>query len=294
MPNATDPLATFAADMLRLERVGTMAFRTAMARDNSQGTVFGGQLLGQALQAARLTTPPWPAHSCSAYFLRPGMTGMPIDYEVETVRDGRNFANRRVVARQQGKALFDMLCAFHAPGEGLAHAVAPPDGIPAPEDLPDIQDWLGQTPTAFRSRKWKSYFQPLPVQFRLIDAARVCHLEGEPEAKRAYWLRLPSAAGVPDPADHLPLIAMASDFFVGPVATALFSPPFPRRNPVSTISHAMTFHAPAETPARADEWLLYLCESPCAGEGLGLTRGLLFDRQGALVATVMQEVVIFS
>ena len=283
-------LATLAADMLRLERVGETTFRTAMARDNSQGTVFGGQFLGQALQAARLTAPQWPAHSCSAYFMRPGATGVPIDYEVEVVRDGRTFANRRIVARQAGKALFDMLCAFHAPGEGIAHSLPPPEGLPEPEELPDIQDYLRASADRIPLEEVESYFQPLPVQFRLIDADRAYHLEGEPEAKRAYWMRIPSAEGVPDIADHPPLIAMASDFFVGPVATALVSPPYPRRTPVSTISHAMTFHA----PARADGWLLYLCESPCAGAGLGLTRGLLYDRGGTLVATVMQEVAIFA
>jgi acyl-CoA thioesterase II len=290
LTEGSDPLATLAGDMLRLERVGDGLFRSAMARDNSQGVIFGGQFLGQALQAARLTAPAWPAHSCGAYFLRPGATGVPIDYEVEVVRDGKSFANRRVIARQAGKALFDMLCAFHAPGEGPSHRVSPPPGIPAPEELPDIQDYLRANADRIPPEEVDSYFQPLPVQFRLLDADRAYHLEGEPEPKRGYWMRLPSAEGVPDLADHLPLIAMASDFFVGPVATAPFSPPFPRRMPVSTISHQMTFHA----PARADGWLLYLCESPCAGDGLGLTRGLLFDRAGALVATVVQEVVIFS
>jgi len=290
MNTIADPLATLAADTLDLERLGETHFRSHMARDNSQGTVFGGQFLGQALHAARQTAPDWAAHSCSAYFLRPGATNMPIDYEVEVVRDGRNFANRRVVARQRGKALFDMLCAFHAPGVGPSHCIEAPKDVPAPEDLPDIQDWLRANGDRIPLEEVDSYFQPLPIQFRLLDAARVYHLEGEPEPKRGYWIRLPSAAGVPDIADHLPLIAMASDFFVGPVATAPFTPPYPRRMPVSTVSHQMTFHS----PARADEWLLYLVESPWAGEGMGLTRGILFDRAGALVATVVQEVVIFS
>lgn len=283
-------MANLSRDMLALDPVNALCFRSKHARDNSQGSVFGGQFLGQALQAARLTAPAWPAHSCSAYFLRPGATGVPIDYEVEVVRDGRNFANRRVVARQDGKALFDMLCAFHAPGEGISHAIQPPPGIPEPEALPDIQDWLRANADRIPLEEVDSYFRPLPVQFRLIEPERVFHLEGEPAPRRSYWMRIPSAAGVPDLADHVPLIAMASDFFVGPVATAPFAPPFPRRLPVSTVSHQMTFHA----KARADEWLLYLVESPWAGEGMGHTRGLLFDREGALVATVAQEVVIFS
>jgi acyl-CoA thioesterase-2 len=38
-----------------------------------------------------------------------------------------------------------------------------------------------------------------------------------------------------------------------------------------------------------DEWLLYAMDSPTAQGGRGLARGLVFDRGGALVASVAQE-----
>lgn len=40
---------------------------------------------------------------------------------------------------------------------------------------------------------------------------------------------------------------------------------------------------------RADEWLLYAKESLSAQGGCGLTRGLIFKRDGKLVASVAQE-----
>lgn len=281
-----DPFASLAEDTLRLERVGETIFRSEHRHDNSLGFVFGGQFLAQALVAARQTTPGWPAHSCSAYFLRPGRIDTPIDYEVEIVRDGRSFANRRIVATQSGKVLFDILCAFHAAEPGPGHQSADISGLPVPEDLPDLQDYLRANAARIPHGEISHYYNPLPVQFRLIDADRVFHLTGRPEARRDYWMRLPSARRIEDIDRHQALIAFVSDFWLGPVANELHGPPFPLRYPVQTVSHAIAFHA----PARADEWLLYRAESPFAGEGLGYTRGLLFDRSGRLIASATQEV----
>jgi acyl-CoA thioesterase-2 len=50
----------------------------------------------------------------------------------------------------------------------------------------------------------------------------------------------------------------------------------------------MAFHK----PARSDDWLLYRTESPWSAEGVGFTRGLLFDREGTLVCATTQEVVM--
>jgi len=48
--------------------------------------VFGGQVLGQALNAAvRTVEPERKPHSLHAYFLRPGDTSRPIIYEVDPI-----------------------------------------------------------------------------------------------------------------------------------------------------------------------------------------------------------------
>jgi len=41
-----------------------------------------------------------------------------------------------------------------------------------------------------------------------------------------------------------------------------------------------------------DEWLLYAQESPSARGGRGLATGRLFTREGELVATVAQEIMV--
>ena len=70
--------------------------------------VFGGQVLGQSLMAACRTVEGRLPHSLHAYFLRPGNHSLPIDYEVQRVRDGGSFSVRRVIARQDGKEIIGL------------------------------------------------------------------------------------------------------------------------------------------------------------------------------------------
>ena len=53
----------------------------------------------------------------------------------------------------------------------------------------------------------------------------------------------------------------------------------------ASLDHAMWWHR----PARVDEWLLYVQESPNAVGGRGLSLGRIYDRAGTLVASVAQE-----
>jgi acyl-CoA thioesterase-2 len=54
---------------------------------------------------------------------------------------------------------------------------------------------------------------------------------------------------------------------------------------VASLDHAMWFHR----PFRADQWLLYVQDSPSASGARGFNRGLIFSRDGKLVASVAQE-----
>jgi acyl-CoA thioesterase-2 len=54
---------------------------------------------------------------------------------------------------------------------------------------------------------------------------------------------------------------------------------------LASIDHAMWFHS----PTRADRWLLFAQDTPVARGGHGLARGLFFDADGTLVASVVQE-----
>jgi acyl-CoA thioesterase-2 len=54
---------------------------------------------------------------------------------------------------------------------------------------------------------------------------------------------------------------------------------------MASLDHAVWFHH----PFRADEWLLYEVFSPVASGSRGLSTGKFYRRDGALVATTVQE-----
>src|ERR1700710_1857072 len=98
--------------LLALERIEENLFR-GQSQDLGWGTVFGGQVLGQALSAATQTVPrDRHVHSLHAYFLRPGDVSKPIVYDVDRIRDGSSFNTRRVVAIQSGRPIFHLSSSF--------------------------------------------------------------------------------------------------------------------------------------------------------------------------------------
>ena len=93
---------------LGLEKIEENLFR-GQSQDLGWGTVFGGQVLGQALSAAVQTVPSQRyVHSLHAYFLRPGDVSKPIVYDVDRIRDGGSFTTRTVRAIQSGHPIFTM------------------------------------------------------------------------------------------------------------------------------------------------------------------------------------------
>ena len=85
---------------------------------------------------------------------------------------------------------------------------------------------------------------------------------------------------------HQALLAYASDFHL--LGTATFPHGISYYQPhvqMASLDHALWFHR----PFRADDWLLYSQDSPSTSGARGFSRGLVFDRQGRLVASVAQE-----
>src|SRR6187551_429484 len=125
--------------LLALERIEQNLFR-GQSQDLGWGTVFGGQVLGQALSAAVQTVPAdRQVHSLHAFFLRPGDVKHPIVYDVDRIRDGRSFTPRRVVAIQGGRPILNMSASFQVDEPGFEHQDPMPE-VPAPESLPTDRD----------------------------------------------------------------------------------------------------------------------------------------------------------
>lgn len=109
------------ADIAEPGKIEEGLFR-GQSEDLGLRQVFGGQVVGQALYAAKETVPADRlVHSFHSYFLRPGDSAKPIVYDVEVLRDGQSFSARRVAAIQHGKPIFYMTASFQAPEPGYEH-----------------------------------------------------------------------------------------------------------------------------------------------------------------------------
>ena len=283
MKNVLDELVT----LLALERIEENLFR-GQSQDPGWGTVFGGQVLGQALFAASQTAPAdREPHSLHAYFLRTGDVSKPIVYDVDRIRDGGSFTTRRVVAIQSGHAIFNMAVSFQKHEEGFEHQDPMPD-VPPPEEVPSDQERIlaaaAKLPPAFLER----FGGVRPFEVRSADSIDDPFHPSPMPPTRRVWLRTTSPLP-DDPAMHRALLAYASDHsFLG---TALFPHGvsfFMRSIQIASLDHVMWFHA----PFRADEWLLHAIDSPRARGGRGLVRGQVFTRDGRLVASTAQEGLI--
>ncbi len=272
------------ANVLDLERIEANIFRGTAPR-NGRVRVFGGLVVAQALVAAARTVVGRAPHSLHAYFVLPGDPNVPIVYEVERVRDGRSFTTRRCIAVQHGQTIFDLSASFQVEERGLDHQVPMPC-VPDPDTLNGTA--VAPSPddvTAQRMQHWAD-FEPA-IEIRPCDP-RSYDRATPPTSHRHVWLR--AAASLPDdPALHRAVLAYLSDLTLIDVALAahgrtLFEAEFA----VASLDHAIWFHR----PFRADDWLLYAQDSPDTSGGRGLARGLLFDRAGVLVASVMQEGLI--
>lgn len=253
-------------------------------RDIGTGRVFGGQVLAQALVAARRTVDePREAHSLHGYFILPGDLNAPIVYFVDRLRDGGSFSTRRVTAIQHGRAIFNLAASFQIAESGHEHQTKMPD-VPQPEDLTNELDLIREVADRIPDKLRKVLTQDRPIDFRPVAPIDPFHPEKR-EPTRYIWLRavdrLPN-----DTLTHQAVLAYASDY--GLLATALLPHAVSPRSPavqLATLDHALWAHR----AFRADEWLLYAMDSPAAAGARGFTRGSVYTRDGTLVASVTQE-----
>ncbi|ANF30517.1 acyl-CoA thioesterase II [Leifsonia xyli] len=249
------------------------------------GRVFGGQVLAQSIVAATRTVEPDRAiHSMHGYFLRPGDVNFPITFSVDRIHDGRSFSTRRTQAYQNGLPILSMIASFQTEDDGFEHQDAMPEGLPDPESLPSTATSLEDVrhPVA---QYWASQ---RPFDMRHVTSPVYLSVEGERVAHQSVWFR--TIGDMPDdPALHRAALAYASDYTI--MESVMRRHGIAWATPglkAASLDHAMWWHR----PARVDEWLLYVQESPTAGGGRGLSNGRIFSRDGRLVASVAQEATI--
>jgi acyl-CoA thioesterase-2 len=268
--------------ILDLEQLEVNLFRGRSPQVGWQ-RVFGGQVIGQALVAAVRTVEGRPPHSMHAYFLLPGDPKVPIIYDVDRMRDGKSFTTRRVTARQHGHPIFSMLVSFHAHEEGLDHQARMPE-VPPPESLPSDAEMREKLLPTMPESVRKYYERERPIELRPVEFDRY-RGKKYPDGRFHIWIRATSKLP-DDPAIHQCALAYSSDYALldtalAPHGRTLFEKEFMG----ASLDHALWLHR----PFRADDWLLYAQDSPNLHGSRGFARGLIFKRDGTLVASVAQE-----
>lgn len=245
---------------------------------------YGGDSVAQAAAAAIATIgDDRNLHSLHSTFLRPVEIGSPVRYEVELLRDGRGYSTRHVRGYQHGKAVFMCTASFQVPEAGPILAPKMPE-VPAPEDLPSSAEYLAVNPSG-RDDADDYWANGRSFDIRHVPGPLYTRIEGVEAEHRGVWVR--AFTSLPDEARvHQLAVSYVCDYTIlepslRDLSTHWSAPGLA----TASLDHAMWFHQ----PARADEWLLYLQESAGVQSGRGLNLGRFFTRDGALVATVMQE-----
>ncbi len=284
MQKALDDLLS----LFDLEDLEVNIFRARSPQEGSQ-RLFGGQVLGQALVAAGRTATPeeMPAHSFHAYFLGPGDPSTPILYQVDRTKDGRAFQTRRVVATQHDRPIFPLEVSFHRPERGLEHREEMPD-VPDPEGLASFRERLQPLYEATDDEDERAWMmRDHPIDSRYVTEVDFLEPQKLPP-RMMVWIKADGRLPAPLLLQQC-VAAYASDMTL--VDTAMLPHGISwldRTYTVASLDHAMWFHR----PFRADDWLLYVQESPAACAGRAFSTGKLFTPAGHLVASVVQEALI--
>ena len=273
-------------DLITLKKVGKNSFEGRNFQ-TPWGRVFGGQVLAQSLHAAYQTVPVDRfAHSMHGYFILGGNLNLPITYEVDIIRNGKSFTTRRVVAFQEGKAIFNMSASFQIHQKGVNHQLAMPNLIPPEKLLSDLEQLEAQKIAPQVYKRFKK-IKPEVIEFRPLEKLNLDNPVDEP-AESNYWLRSKEETPFEMPIQHQ-LLAYISDYGLLRTTT------LPHRNELSvgttffaSLDHALWFHRDFSF----DKWLLYAIDSPSASNSRGFARGSIYDQDGFLIASTAQEGLI--
>lgn len=273
--------------LFELDELAALQFRNRQHEGNlnGRGHAFGGQLLGQALMAASLTVAGRVPTSLQLQFLKGTDIQQPIDYHVTALQDGRRFSNRQVHGRQGSGPTIEAQISFQTPqANSWEHSV--PAGIcaPPPESLPTFTELNTIHRERLAALDYALFERPC-VEFKLIDADQHLFKPNESPSMN-WWIRLRHRLPG-DPLIHAATLAYLSDWWISSTVLTAHMPIVGTRDRVylASLNHSLWLHGPVV----ADDWLLFMTQSPHAGSGMGLSTGNIYDRAGRLVASVAQQ-----
>lgn len=256
--------------VLELEPVGPGRYRAANLATGG-ATVFGGQLMAQAVVAGLDGSAEQRAKTLHTVFARAAHSDRPIDIEVEQIHAGRSFGSCSVTMAQGDRVCARSLLLRSADEPDFVHHADPAPAVAAPGD--------GAGPEG----AW---------QVRTVGDVDVDDPDAVGPPDLDVWSRFPGAPA--DPVTDQALLAFATDGFL--IGTAMRPHPgvgqsqAHRSVATGVVSHTLTFHRPAS----ASEWLLLSNHASFTGGGRCYGRADVFDTSGGLVASYVQDGLLRS
>ena len=232
--------------------------------------LFGGQLLGQFIQAARLVCPDKAVKSLHAVFAREGRADEPVFYEAIRHHEGRSFATLTITAHARSengtRVLATSSICMHVAEDG-----------PERQEVADVPPVLGP--------QHRLALDLIPWETRAVDDLNTTG-EGPPQFE--FWMRTPPI----DPSLAPALAAYATDLTLIGTALRPMDGLGQRGNGTqftsAVTSHTLWFHR----PFRTDEWLMLRQHSPLLAHGRCFGRGDVLTDSGVLVASYAQEALL--
>jgi acyl-CoA thioesterase-2 len=280
-------------ELLTLEFIEEDIFR-GRCHQGAPLRAFGGQVAAQSLVAAGRTVSEHQVHSLHGYFMRPGDPRRPIVYHVDRIRNGRSFTTRRVTAIQHGEAIFSLSASFQKQEDGVEHQFAMPQ-VPDPDQLAssirgrsgskDAEDAADTDDPDDTGDEGLAKVMRHIVEMKFVDVPWEGIAANGLGLEQRVWLRAVEKLPA-DPLLHVCALAYLSDLTLA--ATANLPHHDTQLTQMASLDHAMWFHR----PFRADEWLLFVQDSPSASGARGLARGEFYTRDGRLVVSTVQEALM--
>jgi acyl-CoA thioesterase II len=257
--------------MLDLETAGDDRF-VGQNLGNTNGVIFGGQLLAQTISAAARCAADMRVKSAHTVFVRGGLPEKPIELEVGRLHAGRSFASIEVSIRQGDRLCTRSLILLDRPDPDLINHATEPPAVAGPDQA---------RPSTTVRHGW---------EVRFADGADIIDPDAIGPPALNVWSRFEDVA--PDEWVSQALLGYASDGFL--IGTAMRPHPGVGQAlahvsiSTSVITQTLTFHERFD----AGEWLLLAHQSPYAGSGRSFGRADAFTVDGRLVASYAQENMI--
>jgi acyl-CoA thioesterase II len=259
-------------DVLDMRPTGEQSYEAGSISFGGGPTVFGGQLMAQAIVAGASVDPGKEVRSLHTVFARPAQVHLPLEISIDVLQAGRTFASASVAFRQGEKECArSMILLGSIEPDLLRHQPSPPAVIP-PTDGQQVSHG-------------PAYWE---VQMEEGIDLNDPEVTGPPEL--TVWTRFPGASTTQTVSRAL--LAFATDGFL--IATAMRPHPGIGQSmahvgvATTVVTHTLAFHEDVD----AAEWLTLRMASSYAGHGSSYGRGEVFDPSGLHVASFVQENMI--